>query len=207
MALFLEDQQIEIYRTLCGSDNNNAYLIVCSETRESVLIDAPLNPGAILEHAIGTVVKAILITHRHKDHTEGLAEAITKTQAPVLAHPADIEEIPASCIPVEDGQRIAFGKNEVVAIHTPGHTPGSTCFLIGKYIFTGDTVYSGGPGESRGPEATIQILKNITEKIYTMPDDTVVFPGHGHHSILAVPKKEYRVFPSEHPDILPPIPD
>ena len=207
MALFLEDQQIEIYRTLCGSDNNNAYLIVCAETRESVLIDAPLNPGAILEHAIGTVVKAILITHRHKDHTEGLAAAITKTQAPVLAHPADIEEIPASCIPVEDGQRIAFGKNEVVAIHTPGHTPGSTCFLIGKYIFTGDTVYSGGPGESRGPEATIQILKNITEKIYTMPDDTVVFPGHGHHSILAVPKKEYRVFHSEHPDILPPIPD
>ena len=207
MALFLEDQQIEIYRTLCGSDNNNSYLIVCSETRESVLIDAPLNPGAILEHASGTVVKAILITHRHKDHTEGLAEAITKTQAPVLAHPADIEEIPASCIPVEDGQRIAFGKNEVVAIHTPGHTPGSTCFLIGKYIFTGDTVYSGGPGESRGPAATIQILKNITEKIYTMPDDTVVFPGHGHHSILAVPKKEYRVFHSEHPDILPPIPD
>ena len=206
MALFLEDKNIEIYRTLCGSDNNNAYLIVCSETRESVMIDAPLNPEAILEHAEETQVKAILITHRHKDHTEGLIEAVAKTSAPVFAHLADIDDIPADCNPIEDGQKIRFGKNEIIAMHTPGHTPGSTCFLTRGYIFTGDTVYSGGPGESRGPEATIQILKNITEKIYILSDDIMVFPGHGHHSTLGIPKREYRIFQSEHPDILPPIP-
>ena len=179
MALFLEDQQIEIYRTLCGSDNNNAYLIVCSETRESVLIDAPLNPGAILEHAIGTVVKAILITHRHKDHTEGLAEAITKTQAPVLAHPADIEEIPASCIPVEDGQRIAFGKNEVVAIHTPGHTPGSQCFLVDGRLVAGDTLFLEGCGRTDLPGGDPAALyHSLHHRLAKVPDDAVLYPGH-----------------------------
>jgi glyoxylase-like metal-dependent hydrolase (beta-lactamase superfamily II) len=205
VALFY-DKEIRIFRTLCGSDNNNAYLVVCPDTKESVIIDAPLGPEGILEHAEGTQVKAILITHRHRDHTEGLEQVVKTTRAPVLAHPADVPEIPGAPIPIEDGEIIKVGTLEIKAIHTPGHTPGSICFLVCGHIFTGDTVYSGGPGESRGPEATIQILKNITEKIYTLPDETVVLPGHGHHSILSIPKREYRMFYSEHPDILPPIP-
>ena len=71
MAL-IYDKEVKIYRTLCGSDNNNAYLMVCPVTMESVIVDAPLDPGRMLEEARGTQVKMILITHRHRDHWEGL---------------------------------------------------------------------------------------------------------------------------------------
>ena len=70
MAL-IYDKEVRIYRTLCGSDNNNAYLIVCPVTMESIIIDAPLDPGGLLQEARDTQVKLVLITHSHKDHWRG----------------------------------------------------------------------------------------------------------------------------------------
>ena len=207
MPLFY-DKEVRVFRTLCGSDNNNAYLLVCPETGESIIIDAPLGPAELLEEAKGTQVKAILITHRHRDHLEGLKEIIDATKAPVGAHGEDASDMPVfPNVLLKDGDIIRAGTIELKVIHTPGHTPGSVCFLFGKHLFTGDTLYSGGPGESRGQEATHQILSSIREKLYVLPDDTLILPGHGHHSVLSVPKREYRVFAAQYPDLLPPLPD
>ncbi|MBI2856198.1 MAG: MBL fold metallo-hydrolase [Chloroflexi bacterium] len=203
----LYDKEVRLYRTLCGSDGNNVYLVVCPQTGESIIIDAPLGPGELLEEAKNTQVKAILITHGHRDHLEGLKEITDATGAPVGAHGEDAADMPISPdFLLRDGDVVRAGTIELKVIHTPGHTPGSVCFLIGKILFTGDTLYFQGPGESRGVEATQQIFKSITEKLYVLPDDIVFLPGHGRESILGAAKELYRSFVAQYPDLLPPIP-
>ena len=108
---------------------------------------------------------------------------------------------------VNDGDTIRAGTVGVRVIHTPGHTPGSVCYLAGNHLFTGDTLYSQGPGESKGVEATQQILTSITQKLLVLPDDTLLLPGHGKGSTLAVSKELYRGFFAQYPDLIPPIPD
>ena len=79
-------------------------------------------------------------------------------------------------------------------IHTPGHTPGSVCYVVGKHLFSGDTLFPGGPGRSTSPEALQQTIESITEKLYALPDDTFLLPGHGQDSTLGISKEEYRAF-------------
>ena len=207
MAL-IYDQEIKIYRTLCGSDNNNAYLIVCPVTMESVIVDAPLDPGRMLEEARGTQVKMVLITHRHRDHWEGLQEVKDATGAPVGAHTQDAFDIPIPPdIMIPDRAVYRVGTIEIRAIHTPGHTPGSVCFLAsGKHLFSGDTLFAGGVGHTPSVEDLHLMYRCITEKLYVLPDDTLVFPGHGADSVLGVEKEQYRAMIAAHPDLLPPIP-
>ncbi len=204
----LYDEEVRIFWTLCGSDNNNAYLLVCPQTGESIIIDAPLNPGKLLEDAKGTQVKAILITHKHRDHLEGLKEITDATGAPVAAHRDDAADMPVPPnVLLSDGDTIRAGTIEVKVIHTPGHTPGSVCYLAGRHLFSGDTLYAQWLGESRGVEATQQIIRSVTEKLYVLPDDTLLFPGHGRGSFLGAAKKEYRVVAAQYPELFPPIPD
>ena len=205
----LYDKEFRVYWTLCGSDGNNAYLVVCPETSQSVIIDAPLNPEKIIEQAAGTQVKAVLITHRHRDHLEGLKDITDATGAPVAAHPEDAPEMPTPPdILVDDGSAISAGTLEVKVIHIPGHTAGSVCYLVGNHLFTGDTLYAGGPGETRGVEATQQILEGITRKLLmVLPDDTFVLPGHGMGANIGAAKSLYRHWAAQHPDLLPPLPE
>ena len=111
------------------------------------------------------------------------------------AHSEDAAALPVSPNGlVKDGDVITVGTIELKVIHTPGHTPGSTCYLVGKHLFSGDTLFPGGPGRSRSPEAFQQTIKSITEKLYLLPDDTFLLPGHGENSILGVSKEEYQIF-------------
>lgn len=204
----LYDKEFKIFWTLCGSDGNNAYLIVCPVTNESIIIDAPLGPEKILEQAKETQVKAVLITHRHLDHVEGLKDIADATGAHVAAHPEDSDDMPVSPdVLVIDGDTLQVGTVEVNVIHTPGHTLGSVCYLVGNHLFTGDTLYAQAPGESQGVEATQQILESITEKLFSLPDDTLILPGHGRGSTIGISKQLYREFAAQYPDLLPPIPD
>ncbi len=194
MPLFY-DKEVKVFKTSCGPYDNNAYLIVCPQTGQSIIIDAPTGPGELLEEAKDTQVKAILITHNHQDHLAGLKEMIDATGAPVEAHSEDAAALPVSPkVLVKDGDIITAGTIEVKVIHTPGHTPGSVCYLVGKHLFSGDTLFPGGPGRSRSPEALQQIIRSITEKLYPLPDDTFLLPGHGQDSTLGISKEEYRVF-------------
>lgn len=205
--VLLYDMEFRVYWSLCGSDGNNAFLVVCPQTQESVIIDAPLNPGELLEQAKGTRVKAILITHKHRDHLEGLKDITDATGAPVAAHAEDAADMPmAPDILVKDGDIITVGTVEVKVIHTPGHTPGSVCYLVSNHLFTGDSLYAQAPGETRGEEATRQLLTGITEKLFLLPDDTFLLPGHGRGSTLGASKALYRSWAAQYPDLLPPIP-
>lgn len=204
----LYDREVRVFLTFCGSDNNNAYLIVCPQTGESIIIDAPLGPGQLLEDAKDTQVKAILITHRHQDHWEGLQDIIDATGAPVGAHEADADELPVTpSFLLNDGDIIRAGTIELRVIHTPGHTPGSVCFLVGKLLFTGDTLYSTWLGESQGAEATQQIIRSVTEKLLMLPDDSLLHPGHGGGGFLRKMKEEYRVNAAKYPDYFPQLPE
>lgn len=201
MPLFYEDDAIRIFKTLCGPYGNNAYLIVSTQTAESIIIDAPPEPGEILEEAKSTQVNNILITHGHQDHLEGLKEMTDATGAPVYVHTEDAARLPVPPgLLLNGGDTIMVGAIEVKVVHTPGHTPGSVCFLVGKHLFSGDTLFPGGPGKTGSPEAFQQIIKSITDTLFTLPDDTALLPGHGQDSILGISKEEYRAFAAKsHP--------
>jgi glyoxylase-like metal-dependent hydrolase (beta-lactamase superfamily II) len=88
----------------------------------------------------------------------------------------------------------------VQVIHTPGHTPGSICLLAGRALISGDTLFPGGPGYSRSNEALLQEIESITTRLYALPDDTLVLPGHGEPTTIGASRAEYEVFAArEHP--------
>jgi glyoxylase-like metal-dependent hydrolase (beta-lactamase superfamily II) len=106
-------------------------------------------------------------------------------------------------MPLSDGAEVRVGRATMRVIHTPGHTPGSLCLLVGGALITGDTLFPGGPGHSGSPEALREEIDSITSKLYTLPDDTMVLPGHGGATTIGASKAEYAQFASRpHPDDL-----
>ena len=99
-----------------------------------------------------------------------------------------------------DGEVVSFGNQELRVLITPGHTDGASCFLVGKHLFSGDTLFPGGPGKSRSPEALAQILESIQSKLLSLPDDVAVYPGHGDDTTIAEAKRRHGVYASKsHP--------
>jgi hydroxyacylglutathione hydrolase len=85
----------------------------------------------------------------------------------------------------------------VRVIHTPGHTPGSICLLVGGALLTGDTLFPGGPGRTRDPQALAQLIDSITTRLHVLPPETLVLPGHGDTTTIGVSREEYAVFASK----------
>jgi glyoxylase-like metal-dependent hydrolase (beta-lactamase superfamily II) len=180
------------------------YLVVCPETNESILIDTPAEPDKMIELAKTTDVKAIIITHNHMDHLLGFEDVTAAIDAPVGigADDADALSRPADIL-LNDGDVISAGNVNLTAVFTPGHTPGSTCYHTGGHLFSGDTLFPGGPGKSGSPEKLKQLIGSITGKLFPLGDDVNVYPGHGDDGHLQSSKEEYADFASrEHPDDL-----
>ena len=201
MPVHFQDDEVTIHKIQCGPYGNNAYLLVCPQTNESIIIDAPPDPGALIQVAQETDVKAVLITHNHFDHIEGLDQVTQAIRAPVGIGSADAAGLTAAPeIVIEDGDRISAGTVTLTAIDTPGHTPGSTCFSFGQHLFTGDTLFPNGPGKSRSPEALKQLITSITERLFVLNGIVDFYPGHGDDGNLATERGKYGVFASrEHP--------
>ncbi|MCH8063457.1 MAG: MBL fold metallo-hydrolase [Chloroflexi bacterium] len=204
MAPHYQDSSITIHKIKCGPYDNNAYLLVCPQTNESIVIDTPKDPGALISAAKATDVKAILITHNHFDHIEGFEEV-----ASALGSPTAIGEQDASALPttpsfvLKDGDEVKAGTITLKALFTPGHTAGSTCLLVGNKLFTGDTLFPGGPGKTRAPENLQQIIGSITSKLLTLGDDVSIYPGHGDDGDMKTSKEEYAAFAAkDHPSDL-----
>ena len=165
---------------VAGPMENNVYLAACPATGRAVLIDPADEAERILEAAAGSTVEAILLTHGHHDHL-GAASAVSRALAlPVRLHPADavLAGLPGS-LPLTDGEEIRFGTARLEVRHTPGHTPGSICFLSEGTLFSGDTLFPDGPGATVGPAAFAEVMASLRRRLFTLPDDTVVLPGHG----------------------------
>jgi hydroxyacylglutathione hydrolase len=184
-----------------GPFANNAYVVADREAGEAVIVDMPAQSSQTLE-AVGDLrVIAVLLTHAHPDHWPDYDLVKGATDAPVLCHPAE-RGMPAERIdrPLADGDHLAVGGLSLLVIHTPGHTPGSCCFLLGRYLIAGDTLFPGGPGHSNSPQELQQNIASITERLYTLPGDTLVLPGHGDNTTIEQSRQEYAVFASRpHP--------
>lgn len=184
-----------------GPFDNNAYLIVDPVSKESLIVDAPPEGERMLEAARGTRVSRIIVTHGHGDHWASIDALRSTTGAPVYCHEADREphadKVDGT---LADNEEVAVGVGWVRVIHTPGHTPGSICLLTGQFLIAGDTLFPGGPGHSDRPEDLQQEIRSIVERLLVLPDETVVYPGHGDDSTIGRSKQEYAVFASRaHP--------
>ena len=195
---FHYDGELKITKINMGPYNNNGYIVICPETNEGVIIDTPAEPEKLLG-AIGDVqIKSILITHKHQDHLLGFDEITGAVQVPVGIGTDDADGLPRPPqLDLKDGMVIKFGNQEMTVLDTPGHTEGATCFLIGKHLFSGDTLFPGGPGKTRSPEALQQVIDSITKKLLILPDDTAVYPGHGDDTTIGKAREEYQVFASK----------
>ena len=195
------DGEVRITKINMGPYNNNGYIVACAETNQGLIIDTPAEPEKLL-NALGDVrITAILLTHGHQDHLLGFSEIKGRVGAPVGVGAGDADWLPQPPeIDLKDGDVIKFGNRELQVLVTPGHTDGANCFLVGKHLFSGDTLFPGGPGRSRSPEAFRQELDSITRKLLVLPDDTAVYPGHGNDTTIGTTRQEYHIFASQpHP--------
>ena len=200
-----QDDSIIIHKIECGPYANNMYLVVCPETNESILIDTPAEPGPVIELAKTTDVKAIIITHNHMDHLLGFDEVTAAIDAPVGIGTDDADALPRPADRLlNDGDVISAGNVNLTAVFTPGHTPGSTCFFTDGHLFSGDTLFPGGPGKSGSPEKFHQLVESIKSKLFTLGENVHVYAGHGPDDTdLQTARDEYAAFASrEHPDDL-----
>ena len=205
MPLHYEDSEVRLVKVPhMGQLDNNSYILSCQKTGEAVIIDAPAEPEKLLREVGDVKVNAIIITHRHGDHTAGLQEVKDDTGAPVAAHTDDAQALPMPPeIQLNDGDTYQVGNVRLSAMHTPGHTPGALCLLTGKLLFTGDTLFPGGPGRTGSPEAFRQVKDSIALKLLTLPDDTAVYPGHGTDTTIGEARRQIQEFDSRpHPNDL-----
>lgn len=181
---------------------NNIYLVVDRSTNEAAFIDAPdSDESRRVAAEAGVRPKAILLTHSHGDHTAGIDALKREFGCRVYADPRErglkegqLDE------PVEHGRTVRVGNLEFRVISVPGHTPGSTTFLLGKHAFVGDTLFPGGPGRSQSNADLQQEIRSITTHLYALPGETIVWPGHGARTTIAESKAEYEVFASKEHD-------
>ncbi|MFG1783910.1 MBL fold metallo-hydrolase [Rhodococcus oryzae] len=165
--------------------DNNIWLI--GDDSEVVVVDAAHTAQPIIDAVAGRRVKAIVLTHGHNDHVTVAPELSERLDAPILLHPADdvlwrMTHPDVAHLPLEDGQRIAVAGTEIQAIHTPGHSPGSTCLYLpdAGELFSGDTLFSGGPGATgRSFSDFPTIIGSIRDRLFALPAETRVHTGHG----------------------------
>jgi len=201
MVLVVKDDHIQIDKLELGPFGTNAYVLVCRATGDSVLVDTPAEADKIIERLKGTNPRYILITHSHMDHLGAFSGLKSRLGVPVAAHPLDAKKLPSPPeMLLNDGDTVSFGNMELEVLHTPGHTPGSLCFLTGRYLISGDTIFPHGPGKTRTPADLRQVIESITKKIFVLPDDTQVYPGHGDPTVLKEEKDEFAGFSSRSHD-------
>jgi glyoxylase-like metal-dependent hydrolase (beta-lactamase superfamily II) len=179
---------LEIIRTSVGPMDNIAYLLRDPDAGEALLIDAA-NDGDTLLGLLRSPaeLKTVVTTHQHPDHWQALGQVVTATGASSVAHPEDAEPLPVTPDRlVQDGDTVAVGAHELLVIHLVGHTPGSIALLWEDpagppQIFTGDSLFPGGPGNTWGnAEAFTTLMDDLERKVFgVLPDETLVHPGHG----------------------------
>ncbi len=188
------DSGFEIHKVVVGPVDNNVFVLRCTETGESLLIDAANEHELLLELAQALNVRRIVETHGHWDHIAaipamrdaGYSVGVTTEDASMLD---SYDEI------LEDDTIIEVGRLKLRTIHSPGHTPGSMSFKLegAPILFTGDTLFPGGPGATKFPGGDFPtIMRSIEDRFYrVLGDDTLVLPGHGDDTTIGNEKPSF----------------
>ncbi len=182
---------MKLKRLEVGFMENNCYVLTCERTRQTVIIDPAAEPDRILRETAQSPVRYIIITHGHGDHIGALDEVRRHTSAPVGIHAEDARVLRTGPdFFLTDGQVLEFGDESLKVLHTPGHSPGGVCLLMRGVLFSGDTIFPNGPGNTEIPRSDYQtILRSIHRKIFTLSDDTIIYPGHGLETTIGREKK------------------
>jgi glyoxylase-like metal-dependent hydrolase (beta-lactamase superfamily II) len=190
-AAVRELPDLTITKVSVGPMDNNAYLLRCTATGEQLLIDAANDADRLLEVVGADGLSTVVTTHRHEDHWFALQDVIDATSAQSIAHPADAPALPIVDSTVDDGGTVRVGQCALEVIHLVGHTPGSIALLYRDpsgfpHLFTGDSLFPGGVGNTRGNAKDFESLINDVEhKLFDrLPNETWFYPGHGKDSTL-----------------------
>jgi len=163
-----------------GNMDNFCYLVGCEKTRKAVVVD----PGADVERIVAEAkkenldIETIVNTHGHGDHTAGSAALKARTGARVLIHALEAAAVPEADVRLSGDEDLQVGAITFKVIHTPGHTPGGICLYAEGNLFTGDTLFVGDSGRTDLKGGHRPTLGASIRRLMTLPDDTVVWPGH-----------------------------
>lgn len=193
-TLHWSNADVEVHRLVVGPYENNVFVVRCRHTGDAVLIDAANEHEKLLELCQRLGVRRVLETHGHWDHIQavpaireaGYEVSVTSADAPKLA------DVGYDAF-IDDDEVITVGRLRLQSIHTPGHTPGSISFHVTgtPLLFTGDTLFPGGPGNTSFPDADFEtIIASIERSLFTFPDDTIVLPGHGLDTTIGTERPE-----------------
>ena len=187
-TLHWSNSDLEVHKVVVGPYENNVFVLRCKATGEGVLIDAANEHELLLELCEQLGVKRVLETHGHWDHIQaipamreaGFEVAVTRADAPSLV---DV----GYDVFLDDQEVVEIGRMRLHVIHNPGHTEGSISFQVANtpLLFTGDTLFPGGPGNAtfEGGDFTT-IIESVEQKLFVFPDDTIVLPGHGTNTTI-----------------------
>lgn len=173
----------------------NAYVLACSDTKEAAVIDAGEPTAKLLGQLGGLTVKWVVATHGHPGHLAGKDAVKAATGAETAMSVFDAKAYLRSADRyLADGDEVEFGAFKLTVMATPGHTPGSLCFLVGNHLFTGDTLLAGGIGK-QGPDTDLRRqMMSIGSRILALPPSTALYPGHGPVTSLEAELRSSPVF-------------
>jgi hydroxyacylglutathione hydrolase len=185
-----------------GPMQNFVYLVGDEQAKKAVVVDPAWEVDRIFQTARedGMTLVGALVTHSHFDHTNGIAALLEKQDMPVYAHKKEVEfakvgspllgDIGSHVKPVEGGDKLPVGNIEIEFVHTPGHTPGSQCFLVRNMLLSGDTLFIGGCGRCDLPGGDPEEMYKSLKSLSKLPPQTVLYPGHDYGSAPARPLSE-----------------
>jgi glyoxylase-like metal-dependent hydrolase (beta-lactamase superfamily II) len=186
-VLHYEDSLVEVHKVVVGPMDNNVHVIRCKETGEAVMVDAANEHELLLEMCRDLGVRQVVETHGHWDHIQAVP-AVRDAGYAVSVSAADAGMLPSYDLLIEDGSVLEVGRLRLEAIANPGHTPGSVSFFLHDtpLLFSGDTLFPGGPGNTKLEGADFDtIIRSIEERLFSrFGPDTIVLPGHGNDTTI-----------------------